>query len=47
MLDHVFFREEVTYFKDNMAESDMVQHVYILFYIDYMFKIVKLYLVET
>ena len=43
MLDHVLFRQEVTYFKGNMAESHMIQHVYILIYIDYMFKIVELY----
>ena len=30
MLDHVLFRQEVTYFKDKMAESHMVQQVYIL-----------------
>ena len=47
MLGHVLFRQEVTNFKDNMAESYMVQYVYILIYIDYMFKIVKLYQLKT
>ena len=47
MLDHVLFRQEVTYFKDNMAESHMMKHVYILIYIDYMFKIVELYQIKT
>ena len=47
MLDHVLFRQEVTYFKDSMVESHMIQYVYILIYIDYMFKIVELYQIKT